>query len=97
MGLCFFRVNSTLRKTEVDTESGCSIIVMKGCDRMAVRLNENEEVVKTIREGLKRTGGYCPCRLQRTEENKCICQEFRQQIADPNFKGYCHCLLYYKD
>ena len=64
---------------------------------MGVRLNENEEVVKNIREGLKRTGGYCPCRLQRTEENKCICQKFRQQIADPDFKGYCHCLLYYKD
>lgn len=26
-------------------------------------LNPNEEIVKTIREGLKRTGGYCPCRL----------------------------------
>ena len=37
---------------------------------MAVRLNEDQEMVKTIREGLKRTGGYCPCRLERTEENK---------------------------
>ena len=50
-----------------------------------------------MKEGLKRTGGYCPCRLQRTEENKCICKGFREQIADPDFKGYCHCLLYYKD
>ena len=64
---------------------------------MAVRLNEDAEVVKTVKDGLKRTGGYCPCRLQRTEENKCICKEFREQIADPNFKGYCHCFLYYKD
>ena len=40
---------------------------------MAVRLNEDAEVVKTVKDGLKRTGGYCPCRLQRTEENKCIC------------------------
>ena len=64
---------------------------------MAVRLNEDKEMVKTIRDGLKRTGGYCPCRLERTEDNKCMCKEFREQIADPNFKGYCHCLLYYKD
>ena len=64
---------------------------------MAVRLNEDKEVVASIKEGLKRTGGYCPCRLQRTEENKCICKEFREQIAHPDFKGYCHCLLYYKD
>ena len=73
------------------------IMMGKGSDPMAVRLNEDKEMVQRIKEGLKRTGGYCPCRLQRTEENKCICKEFREQIADPNFKGYCHCLLYYKD
>ena len=63
---------------------------------MAVRLNGDPEVVRTAREGLKRTGGYCPCRIQRTEENKCICSEFRAQMADPSFEGYCHCMLYYK-
>ncbi len=51
---------------------------------MAVRLNEDKEMVQMVKDGLKRTGGYCPCRLERTEENKCICQEFRQQIADPD-------------
>ena len=30
---------------------------------MKVRLNDDQEVVRTVREGLKRTGGYCPCRL----------------------------------
>lgn len=64
---------------------------------MKIRLNENESVVNTVKEGLKRTGGYCPCRLERTEDNKCICREFREQIADPNFEGYCHCMLYYKE
>ena len=63
---------------------------------MAVRLNEDKELVAAVKEGLKRTGGYCPCRLQRTEENKCICSKFRAQIDDPNFEGYCHCMLYYK-
>lgn len=63
---------------------------------MAVRLNENKEVVERIKAGLKAKGGYCPCRLERTEEYKCICKEFREQMADPDFEGYCHCLLYYK-
>ena len=63
---------------------------------MAVVLNSNTEIVNTVKEGLKRTGGYCPCRLERTEENKCICDEFRAQMADPDFEGYCHCMLYYK-
>ena len=63
---------------------------------MAIRLNEDKEIVTRIREGLKMKGGYCPCRLEKSEDNKCMCKEFRDQIADPNFEGYCHCLLYYK-
>ena len=47
---------------------------------MKVTFNENKELVAKVKEGLKRTGGYCPCRLERT----------------PNYEGYCHCLLYYK-
>lgn len=62
-----------------------------------VRLNSDQEMVKRIQAGLKAKGGYCPCRLEKTEENKCICQEFKEQIADPDFEGYCHCLLYYKE
>ena len=69
---------------------------MKGSVSMAVRLNEDQKLVAAVKEGLKRTGGYCPCRLERSEENKCICKEFREQIADPNYKGYCHCMLYYR-
>ena len=61
-----------------------------------IRLNENAELVAKIKAGLEKKGGYCPCRLERTEENKCVCKEFREQIADPEFEGYCHCKLYYK-
>lgn len=64
---------------------------------MKISFNSNEEIVKNIKEGLKRTGGYCPCRLERIEENKCMCKEFKDQIADPDYEGYCHCMLYYKE
>lgn len=63
---------------------------------MAVRFNEDAEMVKLIKEGLKKKGGYCPCRTEKKEEYKCICREFKEQIADPDFEGYCHCMLYYK-
>ena len=63
---------------------------------MKIKLNPDQEVVQAIREGLKRTGGYCPCRIERTEATKCMCQEFKEQIADPGFEGFCHCMLYYK-
>ena len=35
---------------------------------MKIKLNSDQEVVDTIREGLKRTSGYCPCRVERTEK-----------------------------
>ena len=59
---------------------------------MKIKLKPDQEIVNTIREGLKRTGGYCPCRRERTEENRCMCQEFKDQIADPGFEGFCHCI-----
>ena len=63
---------------------------------MKVTFNENKELVAKVQEGLKRTGGYCPCRLERTPDTKCMCKEFRDQIADPSYEGYCHCRRYYK-
>lgn len=63
---------------------------------MAVRLNEDKEIVARVQEGLRKKDGYCPCRLEMNEDTKCMCKEFREQIADPTFEGYCHCLLYYK-
>ena len=89
-----------LRNPEISLEAVDSHDILKikrDVTNMAVRLNEDKQIVQMVKDGLKRTGGYCPCRLERTEENKCICQEFRQQMADPDFKGYCHCMLYYKD
>ena len=63
---------------------------------MKVTLNPDEEMVKIVKEGLKRTGGYCPCRRERTPDTKCVCKEFREQIDDPEYEGFCHCMLYYK-
>lgn len=55
---------------------------------MKITLNPDKETVKTVKEGLKRTGGYCPCRIQRTEEYKCMCKEFKEQIADPDLRAF---------
>lgn len=63
---------------------------------MKISLNKDETIVKAIKEGLKAKDGYCPCRIEKTPENKCMCKEFKEQIADENFEGFCHCQLYYK-
>ena len=60
-------------------------------------LNPDPEVVQTVRQGLKEKDGYCPCRLERSEDTKCMCKEFREQIDDTDFEGFCHCYLYYKE
>ncbi len=63
---------------------------------MKITLNPDKEIVSQIQEGLKARDGYCPCRFQKIPENKCMCLEFRNQIKDPDFEGFCHCKLYYK-
>lgn len=61
-----------------------------------IRLNQDTEHVEKIRKALQKTGGYCPCKLQKTDDTFCMCKEFRDQIADEDFYGKCHCGLYEK-
>ena len=68
----------------------------RGNHIMAIRLNDDKELVAAVKEGLRHTGGFCPCKLERNEDTRCICREFREQIDDPEYEGYCHCMLYYK-
>ena len=61
-----------------------------------VRFNEDAAFVDRIETALKMRDGYCPCRIQKIPDNICPCKEFRDQIADPAYEGYCHCRLYFK-
>lgn len=57
-----------------------------------IKVTQDKELEKAIRKALKDNDGYCPCRVQKTEDTKCMCKEFREQI-----NGECHCGLYYKE
>lgn len=59
---------------------------------MKIRLNDDKELVETIRKKLKENDGYCPCRITKTPESKCMCKEFLNQA-----EGECHCGLYIKE
>lgn len=59
---------------------------------MQIKVSENKERVKEIREKIKANGGYCPCKLIKNEDTKCICKEFLEQKE----LGECHCGLYIK-
>ena len=60
---------------------------------MKVISNPDQGIVRSIRERLKETGGYCPCALEKIEDTKCVCKVFRDQIkrGEP---GECHCGLW---
>ena len=64
---------------------------------MKIIFNEDRQIVEMIRAGLAEKHGHCPCRLEQTEDTMCMCRQFREQVADPEFEGYCHCMLYYKE
>lgn len=53
--------------------------------------NPNKEYTEEIKRKLKDNAGYCPCKLQKTEDTKCMCKEFREMR-----EGMCHCGLYIK-
>ena len=61
-----------------------------------VVLNPDARMVATVRAGLVRRNGYCPCRLAKRPEFFCPCDEFKAQLRDPAFHGLCHCRLYLK-
>ncbi len=54
-------------------------------------LNQDKEIVERIRKRLKENEGYCPCRISKTPDTKCMCKEFREQE-----EGTCHCGMYVK-
>ena len=59
---------------------------------MKVYFNPNEKITNAIRLAVKKKDGYCPCRIDKVEDNYCMCKEFRESTEE----GYCHCELYYK-
>lgn len=61
-----------------------------------IKLNDDPEIVASLKDALEQTGGYCPCVISHTEADRCMCEDFRKKVADPDFEGWCHCKLYFK-
>ena len=60
---------------------------------MKITTNPDKEIVSEVRAKLKENDGFCPCRLEKTEDTKCMCKEFRDMI-DHGETGECHCGLF---
>ena len=60
---------------------------------MTIRQTPNAAYAQTIRIKLKENDGFCPCRVERNRDTKCICKDFREQMERGEL-GECHCGLY---
>lgn len=53
---------------------------------------DDKEKAQKIRELIRKNDGYCPCKLVKNDDTKCVCKEFVEQEE----LGKCHCGLYEK-
>lgn len=60
---------------------------------LKIKESENAELVAEIREKLEQNDGYCPCRVVKNADTKCMCKEFRDKFARKE-RGECHCGIY---
>lgn len=61
---------------------------------MRIIINPDADVAEQVKRGLEENGGYCPCQVEKNEDTRCMCTEFRTQASDPAFSGFCRCMLY---
>lgn len=59
--------------------------------QMRIEITSDPVKKKEILDALKANDNYCPCRVEKTPDTKCMCKEFREQKSGP-----CHCGLYIK-
>lgn len=59
---------------------------------MKITQNLDKDFVEQMLKALKENSNYCPCKIEKTKDTKCMCKEFREQKD-----GWCHCGLYYKE
>lgn len=58
-----------------------------------VQVNPDKKIAEEIKKRLKENDGYCPCKLVRTDDTRCMCKEFRDmiEVGEP---AECHCGLF---
>ena len=60
--------------------------------QLKIKITDNEVFKTEMKMALADNDGYCPCRINKTPDTKCMCKDFR----DMQEEGYCHCGLYEK-
>ena len=59
---------------------------------MIIKQTDDKEFAREVRRKIKENDGYCPCKLEKNDDTRCICKEFVEQEE----LGACGCGLYIK-
>lgn len=57
-----------------------------------IKQNPNSDTFKTISDAVKENDNYCCCEIDKNEDTKCMCKNFREQEES----GFCHCARFLK-
>ena len=60
---------------------------------MKININPDKEFVNDMRKALKDNNGFCPCSLEKNEDTKCMCKEFREMASGTCPVSYTHLTL----
>lgn len=62
-------------------------------NKIKIIKNPDGEYVREVQKKLKDNNGFCPCRLVKNDDTKCMCKEFRDAVQRGE-TGECHCGLF---
>ena len=46
---------------------------------LKITYNQDKQIVDKILDALDKNNGYCPCKLEKNNDTKCMCKEFKEQ------------------
>jgi hypothetical protein len=58
-----------------------------------IKKNPDPEKYAQLLQKVRANDGYCPCRIDHTQDTKCMCKQFLERDSE----GFCKCRLYYKE
>lgn len=58
----------------------------------SIKPNPDKQIYDEVTSAITDNDNYCCCAIEKTEDTKCMCKEFRNQQES----GFCHCSRFYK-
>ena len=59
---------------------------------LKIKPHPNSEIFLEVTNAVKANEGFCCCEIEKNEDTKCMCKNFREQKT----AGFCHCGRFFK-